>query len=231
MNAGFEKARIKAILFDIDGTLANTDDDYIKHLSTLLAPLQFLFPGRNTLEIARGIVTRMETPANVIKAWLDRLYIDELIGAINDGVHSLSGRGANNQLTLIEGIRPMLEYLYGSYPLAIVTAREHRSSMAFLRHYDLLHFFKCIVTARTTFRSKPHPAPVYHAAQELGVPITQCVMVGDTTVDMRAGSAAGAQTVGVLCGFGDREELLHAGADILLETTAEMANLLGTSFV
>ena len=229
MNPQFEKDRIKAILFDIDGTLANTDDDYIKRLSTLLAPMQFLFPGRNPLDIARSFVTRTETPANVIKAWLDRLYIDEVIGAINDGVHFLSGKNANNQLSLMEGIRPMLKDLYGRYPLAIVTAREQRSSMAFLRHYDLLPFFKSIVTARTTFRSKPHPAPVYHAAQELQVPIAQCVMVGDTTVDMRAGSAAGAQTVGVLCGFGEREELLQAGADILLETTAEMANLLGTA--
>ena len=45
-------------------------------------------------------------------------------------------------------------------------------------------------------------------------------MIGDTTVDMHAGKSAGAQTIGVLCGFGHRKELLRAGADVILETTA-----------
>jgi phosphoglycolate phosphatase len=51
-------------------------------------------------------------------------------------------------------------------------------------------------------------------------------MVGDTTVDIRAGVAAGAQTVGVLCGFGQRHELERAGANLILENTTELAEVL-----
>jgi phosphoglycolate phosphatase-like HAD superfamily hydrolase len=51
-------------------------------------------------------------------------------------------------------------------------------------------------------------------------------MVGDTTPDIQAGKSAGLVTVGVLCGFGDRDELVEAGADIILETTADLADLL-----
>jgi phosphoglycolate phosphatase len=51
-------------------------------------------------------------------------------------------------------------------------------------------------------------------------------MVGDTSVDMRAGKAAGAQTVGVLCGFGEQAELLRSGADMLLMSTAGLPDLL-----
>ena len=47
-----------------------------------------------------------------------------------------------------------------------------------------------------------------------------CLMVGDTTVDIRMGRAAGAQTVGVLCGFGDERELSRAGADDILPETS-----------
>lgn len=54
-------------------------------------------------------------------------------------------------------------------------------------------------------------------------------MVGDTTVDMLAGRRAGAQTVGVLCGFGERGELESAGADVLLESTADLPAALGLS--
>ena len=48
-------------------------------------------------------------------------------------------------------------------------------------------------------------------------------MVGDTAVDMRSAKAAGAFAVGVLCGFGEREELLNAGADLVLEYTSDLA--------
>jgi len=51
-------------------------------------------------------------------------------------------------------------------------------------------------------------------------------MVGDTTVDIRAGKAAGAQTVGVLCGFGTERELRRAGADLILDNTYELMAVL-----
>ena len=51
-------------------------------------------------------------------------------------------------------------------------------------------------------------------------------MIGDTTVDMRAGKSAGAQTVGVLCGFGEELELLKMGADLILTSTPELINTL-----
>jgi N-acetyl-D-muramate 6-phosphate phosphatase len=51
-------------------------------------------------------------------------------------------------------------------------------------------------------------------------------MVGDTPIDIRAGRAAGAQTIGVLCGFGEREELLRAGADLILDSTADLPTVL-----
>jgi phosphoglycolate phosphatase-like HAD superfamily hydrolase len=53
-----------------------------------------------------------------------------------------------------------------------------------------------------------------------------CVMIGDTTVDIRAGKSAGAQTVGVLCGFGEEPELLQLGADLILPDTPKMADVL-----
>ena len=60
----------------------------------------------------------------------------------------------------------------------------------------------------------------------MGVEPAECLMIGDTTVDMRAGKSAGAQTVGVLCGFGEEDELWHKGADVILKSTPELANLL-----
>jgi N-acetyl-D-muramate 6-phosphate phosphatase len=52
------------------------------------------------------------------------------------------------------------------------------------------------------------------------------LMVGDTTIDIRAGKAAGAQTVGVLCGFGQETELRRVGADLILPATPDLLPLL-----
>jgi len=51
-------------------------------------------------------------------------------------------------------------------------------------------------------------------------------MVGDTTVDIRAGKSAGTQTIGVLCGFGEENELRQLGADMILTTTSELIQVL-----
>ena len=64
------------------------------------------------------------------------------------------------------------------------------------------------------------------AARQMGLEPQECLMIGDTTVDIRAGKAAGAQTVGVLCGFGDEKELRRAGADLILPSTADLAQVL-----
>jgi phosphoglycolate phosphatase len=63
----------------------------------------------------------------------------------------------------------------------------------------------------------------------MGFPAESCLMIGDTTVDILAGKAAGAQTVGVLCGFGTKDELLASGADLILESTADLTQILENS--
>ena len=63
-------------------------------------------------------------------------------------------------------------------------------------------------------------------AENVGVKPENCLMIGDTTVDMRAGVAAGAQTVGVLSGFGEEEELRKTGADLILNSVADLPAVL-----
>ncbi len=122
----------------------------------------------------------------------------------------------------------MLETLSRRFLLGIVTSRNQRSVDAFLAEFNLAAFFRTTITAFSTPRIKPHPAPVLAAAEALGVPAAACLMVGDTRLDILAGRRAGAQTAGVLCGFGRRADFEKAGADAILETTAELAGLLAS---
>jgi phosphoglycolate phosphatase-like HAD superfamily hydrolase len=93
-----------------------------------------------------------------------------------------------------------------------------------------LGYFTCVVTAQTCAHTKPFPDPIHYAAERMGTPAQNCLMVGDTIVDILAGKAAGAQTAGVLCGFGEQVELLAAGANAILATTADLPALILNNF-
>lgn len=218
----FNPSRVRAVCFDIDGTLADTDDAMVLTFSRMLKPVSFLFRGRSTDRLSRWLTMAAESPANLLYGTTDRLGLDELAAPVVDMAHSLLGEGKPKHFILIPGIMDMLNALRDRYPLAVVTARDQRGADCFLEQFSLGPYFKTVVTARTCRRSKPHPMPVLTAAEALGVPPEACLMVGDTTVDVRSAKAAGAQAVGVLCGFGTRGELEARGADLILQTTADL---------
>ncbi len=217
--------RIRAICFDVDGTLSDTDDVMQQRLERLLRPVRFLFRGREIGQVARRMVMASEAPANFLIGIPDLLGLDDEIFALFDRLARRSHKKPKKFL-LIPGVKEMLEELSGRYPLAVVSARDTRTTGLFLDQFDLRKYFKVIVTAQTCPHTKPFPDPVLHAAGEMGVPPEDCLMVGDTTVDIRAGNSAGAQTVGVLCGFGEEAELRKYEADMILSTTAELIYVL-----
>lgn len=116
----------------------------------------------------------------------------------------------------------MLESLKASYPLAVVSARNEVTTRHFLRLNQLEEYFQVVVTSQTCQRTKPFADPLLFAARELGVPIENCLMIGDTVTDIRAAKAAGAQSLSVLCGFGLEAELRRAGTQKILPTTSDL---------
>ena len=82
------------------------------------------------------------------------------------------------------------------------------------------------MTSQTCHHTKPFPDPVIFAADSLGVSPKNCVMVGDTIVDIQSGKSARAQTVGVLCGFGTEKELKRVGADMIIPSTVNISDIL-----
>jgi phosphoglycolate phosphatase-like HAD superfamily hydrolase len=223
----FQPERIHALCFDVDGTLSDTDDMFVRRLVHWLMPFRFFFPDKKPAAFARRLVMATETPANLAFGLLDRLGIDDEIGRAGDYFYRLGLGSLPEPFLLIPGIQQMLHTLRSRYPLSIVSARGRRNTLRFLEQFQLSGFFTSIVTAHTCEHTKPHPDPILWAAKQMGVSPEECLMVGDTVIDIKAGKAAGAQTVGVLCGFGHEEELRQAGADLILSDTALLCDILG----
>ncbi|MBC7877476.1 MAG: HAD family hydrolase [Anaerolineales bacterium] len=213
--------RIKALCFDVDGTLSDTDDLYAQKVSGFFP--SFLFKDRDLT--ARRFVMWAEAPGNALLGFADRFGIDDEMIAI---IHWLSRylRRSSKKFMLIPGVDDMLKQLHGRYPMAVVSARDERTTLDFLEQFDLVKYFDVIVTGLSAAYTKPYPDPVLLAAKLMKVSPENCLMIGDTTVDIRAGKSAGTQTVGVLCGFGEEAELNQMGANMILKDTPKLLEIL-----
>jgi HAD superfamily hydrolase (TIGR01509 family) len=155
----------------------------------------------------------------------DRFGLDDELAALANWFNRRPRHGWSSYL-LVPGVDQLLARLHGRFPMAVVSARDESTTRAFLDHFDLTKYFDAVITSLSAEHTKPYPDPVRLAAQKMNVAPEACLMIGDTTVDIRAGKSAGAQTVGVLCGFGEEPELKRKGADLILPSTPDLGDIL-----
>ena len=231
--------RIQALVFDVDGTLSDTDDHLVAQVAAALDALPFL-SGRRAAQLARRIVMGAESPVNAAYGAIDRYGLDDELAALKDLLkraiaqrHRATDRPAEAAdevpHDLVPDVAEMLRDLAARYPISAVSTGGEDRIRAFLAHHGVADLFTTVAGAQTTPRMKPYPDPLVYAAEAMGVAPEACLMVGDTTVDMQTARAAGAQAVGVLCGFGTEDELVREGADLVLATTSDLLGVLAPS--
>ncbi|HZY18442.1 MAG TPA: HAD family hydrolase [Ramlibacter sp.] len=230
-------ARIRALCFDIDGTLADTDDHIVARLAAALDAVPGV-SGRRAERLARQTVMAAETPVHAAYALLDQLGLDVPLARLRERLKAIRQRGIDPAHTrnpaaadevpheMVAGVQEMLGILARRFPMCTISTGSAPRVERFLAHYGVREHFTEVIGAQTTRRMKPHPEPLLFAAAAMGVAPQECLMIGDTTIDVRTGVAAGAQTVGVLCGFGTQGELQRAGAGLILRTTSDLLAVL-----
>jgi HAD superfamily hydrolase (TIGR01549 family) len=216
------KIRPKALFFDLDGTLIDTDDTVLEALASRLDRFSGLFPEENPRHFLRRVLLAAEGPANRAVTFLDTIGLDDNLFSTGDRLRRLRGLAVQGSFVALEGVVEMIHSLSGTYHLGIITTRSRRDALAFVQQFGLEGHFQVVATREDTGRLKPHPEPIHYAVDLLGLSATECAMVGDTAVDICSAKAAGSYAIGVLCGFGEREDLALAGADLILERTAQL---------
>ena len=231
-----DPSRIQALVFDIDGTLSDTDDHLVAQVGAVLGRVPGL-SGRRAGRLARQIVMAAETPTNAAYRLLDATGLDHTLR----GLRRLSGRlraqrkrptsrpaMAADEIPhdMVADVAEMLHALAARYPMATISTGHVPRIEAFLAHHGVRGLFAAVAGAETTPRMKPFADPLLFAAHAMNVPPEACLVIGDTTVDMLTARAGGAQAVGVLCGFGMRAELVRTGADLVLNTTSDLLGVL-----
>lgn len=212
--------QIEAIFFDLDGTLVDTDDKAVEQWERRLRP----FFRHRAHNLARWLMMKVETPGNMLITLLDWLYLDRPLMGFTDALRRRRGVFPADEFRLIPGVEEALLALAPHYQLGLITTRSrYHVDQFLLRFPEIASLFQVTCGLQDTRYLKPSPQPVLFAAEKLNLPAEKCVMVGDTTVDVLSARRAGAWAVGVLCGFGEREELAQCGAQLILDSTAEIS--------
>ncbi|HBY95795.1 MAG: HAD family hydrolase [Ardenticatenaceae bacterium] len=227
--ASLDVTRIRAVLFDLDGTLlairGGTSDGHLARRLMFLTPV---LPGHDPEAFARRFFVLSETPTNYLLAVLDRLGLDSWLRPLADQARRAKGIGTSRASTMVSGAGAALDAVGAHYPLAVLTNRSRVQARELLAHHGLADRFRAITTRGDLWRFKPHPQAVRHSAARLSVPPESILMVGDMPVDMQTARRAGAQAVGVLTGFATGAELSASGAALVLPSVAELpAAILG----
>ena len=215
------KAKFHAALFDLDGTLADSLADLANATNWALAQLgcpthpmeeyrYLVGDGARTLcqrALPADQPDKIEETLRLMRQRYDQHCFDEtrLYPGIPELVETHHQRGL--RLAVLSNkpddfTKRMIDRYFKPNPFLIT-----RGSLA---HVPL----------------KPDPTAAINIAQELAVPVSECLYLGDTNTDMRTACSAGMFPIGVLWGFRDREELVESGAQAIVSNPAEVLALL-----
>lgn len=188
---------IRTVLFDLDGTLADTAPDLAYALNTLLQenrkeslPYETIRPvashgAAGLIELGFG-VTR-DTPQFL---------------PLRERFLSIYQEHLTRETRLFPGMQELLDQLKAhGVNWGIVTNKPAFLTDPLIEQLGLSKDAACVVSGDTTTNRKPHPEPMLHACKLAGSKAGECIYVGDAERDIEAGNAAGMQTLVALFGY------------------------------
>lgn len=188
---------IRAVLFDLDGTLADTAPDLAGALNRLLAergapPIPYALARPVTSSGARGM----------LKAGLGIEPDHADYETLRDRFLELYEAGICRDSVLFDGVPDLLNELdRRTVAWGIVTNKHHRFTEPLVRALGLFERSRCVVSGDTTPHPKPYPDPLLHAARQIGLTPGACLYVGDDVRDVQAARAAGMPVIAAGYGY------------------------------
>lgn len=218
--------RPKMILIDVDGTLVDSVPDLAYCVDEMMMRL-----GRPP----HGEAKVREWVGNGVERLVRRALIGQLEGEpSNEDFEraypiflSLYADNTAQRSCLYPGVREGIDYLKSQhYPLGCVTNKAAQFTIPLLKHFGIHDEFGVVVSGDSLPVRKPDPGPLLHAAKHFGVAPQDALMLGDSKSDVTAARAAGFQIVCMSYGYNHGEDIRNYDPDAVIDSMAELSNLL-----
>jgi phosphoglycolate phosphatase len=192
-------ATIKAVLFDLDGTFADTAPDLGAALNHVLE-IHHLPP----LPLAISRLQASHGSAGLIKLAFNVEPDSSRFPALRDALLAHYSANICKHTTLFPGMAELVDELEKrGLPWGIVTNKPHRFTLPLMQALGYAERAACLVSGDTCAQAKPHPEPLQHAAKIMGIAPENCLYLGDDKRDMDAGRAARMKSLIALFGYID----------------------------
>jgi len=210
---------MKAVVFDMDGTILNTIDDITGAVNYILT--KYNYPKHSVEEVkffvGNGLRRTLElsVPADAPTGFVDEVF-DEFVGfyKLHSNICTKPYDG------IVEAIGILKER---GYRLAVVSNKREEAVID-LCHLYYEGLFEQIVGDKDGIKRKPAPDMVYKALEGMGIKPEDAVYVGDSDVDIKTAANSGLKGVFVSWGFRDTQFLKSAGAECIVDTPEELVN-------
>lgn len=214
----------KAVIFDLDGTLADTIESIAYCGNRALARFGLPEFGEEDYKYFVGDGAAMLIRRALMRAGDAALtHYDKVYAEYT----RLFQRDCMYHVAPYEGIPALLDELKArGVRIAVLSNKPHANTVHVIETLFGRDYFDWIQGQREDVPKKPDPAGVYRIEAGLGLRPEDFLYAGDSGVDMKTGKAAGLFTVGVLWGFRERQELLENGADAVIAWPEQLCDLL-----
>ena len=213
---------IKAIIFDLDGTVADTISAIREGVNLTMEQLGY--PTHTDADVRRFInhgareLIRQALPADVGS---DPARVDEALD-IYQGMYERTYKNTN---LCYDGMVEAMVALAGKYSLAILSNKQDRMVKGLAAQLLPAGTVKIAQGQIEGVPTKPDPTAVWELCRQMGVTPAECAFVGDSDVDMHTAINAGCLPVGVSWGYRSVDVLQEAGAKVLVKTPSELEKI------
>ncbi|WP_186580892.1 pyrophosphatase PpaX [Aquibacillus kalidii] len=209
---------IRTILFDLDGTLIDTNELIIASFSHTLEK------HADRKYTREEILNFIGPPLKDSFLSIDESRVEEMIATYKE--HNLSNH-SDYVVAYPTVVETMKQLKKAGFQLGIVTTKIGATAKLGLEITGLENIFECLIALEDVKHAKPHPEPIIKALTELNAQPATTIMVGDNYHDIEAGKNAGTKTAGVAWTIKGRETLEAYQPDFMLEEMSDLLKILG----
>lgn len=216
--------KIKGVLFDLDGTLANTLEDLKDSLNMAMAELGL--PLHDDESVIRCLNNGMKM--FVMRSVPQELRTDELLEKVACKYHHYYSLNHMKKTFFYDGVTELLSTLKNKYgmKLAVISNKDNLYTKNIVKALDKENCIDIAYGFREGIPHKPSPESVFAILEELGLEKEEAVFVGDSNVDVKTAINAGLTSVGVLWGFKGRNSFPDEQPDYTIENPIDLENIL-----